>query len=352
MINWVNKVLLTNIMTTTRQSQTAQIGPLYLGVDLGGTKILALVGTADGHVLSESLVSTPSAHGVDPVIVRLINAVSGALASAKVGLSSIAGVGVAAAGAVDHTAGIVVHSPHLAGWDHVPLATLINHSLGVPVVIDNDANLAALGEHRYGTGRGISNLLYVTVSTGIGGGIIINGDVYRGATGYAGEVGHISVSAGGPYGKSRTAGALEALAAGTALVREALRRLDQGEPSQLRSIVADPFPTELTAEEVFQAFHQGDNLATQVVSQGVHYLGAGLTSLVNVLSPEVLIIGGGLSNQWKAYIEPAVKLMREQVFAGSARNLRVSPPELGIYAGALGAIALASERNSNSPKVL
>ena len=336
-------------MITASPSQDASSNSLYLGIDLGGTKVLALVGTADGQTMGEGLVATPADEGAERVVEAMIRAAEQALASAHSDIGALAGAGVASAGAIDYNHGVVVHSPHLSGWDHVPLVSMLQHHLDVPIVIDNDANLAALGEHRYGAGRGVSNLLYMTVSTGIGGGIILNGELYRGATGYAGEVGHISVLAGGPYGKSRTAGALEALAAGTALVWEVSRRLEQGEPSSLRAQAASTGVDEITAEMVFEAFHQGDALATQVVAQGVQYLGAGLTSLVNVLSPEVLIIGGGLSNQWEAYIQPAVEIMRLQTFAAMGRDLRVVPPELGASAGALGAIALASGLGSRRP---
>ncbi len=336
-------------MITASPSQGAPADSLYLGIDLGGTKVLALVGTSDGQTLGEGLVVTPADEGAERVVAAMLHAAEQAVAAALVDIGTLAGVGIASAGAIDYNHGSVIHSPHLSGWDHVPLVSMLRRHLNVPIVIDNDANLAALGEHRYGAGRGVSNLLYMTVSTGIGGGMILSGELYRGATGFAGEVGHISVLAGGPYGKSRTAGALEALAAGTALVWEVRRRLEQGEPSSLQALASSPNADAITAETVFEAFHQGDALAMQVVAQGVQYLGAGLTSLVNVLSPEVLIIGGGLSNQWEAYIQPAVEIMRQQTFVGMGRDLRVVPPELGANAGALGAIALASDAASRGP---
>ena len=315
--------------------------PLYLGIDLGGTKVLALVGTSDGRSLGDAVVPTPADQGPQRVVEAMVEAVAQAASAARVGLSALHGAGVAAAGAIDQDRGLIIHSPHLIGWDHVPLAEMLRQRLDLPTVLGNDANMAALAEHRFGAGRGFSHLLYITVSTGIGGGIIIGGQLYQGGLGLAGEVGHISVLAEGPYGRSHTAGALEALASGTALAWEATRRLQEGEPSLLQSLVQEGSAGTVTAQRVFEALREGDELARQVVDGGIRYLGAGLTSLVNVLNPQVLIIGGGLSKEWEEYIQPAVALMREQAFAGMGRDLPVVPPLLGDNAGALGAVALA-----------
>jgi len=316
---------------------------LYLGIDLGGSKVLALVGTAQGQILGQAMARTPADQGPQRVVDAMLEAAQQAAEAAGTELALLQGTGIAAAGAIDQERGMVVHSPHLMGWDHVPLVDLVRQRLDLPTVIDNDANLAAFAEHRFGAGRGYAHVLYITVSTGIGGGIIINGQLYRGGLGYAGEVGHISVLAGGPYGRSHTAGALEALASGTALAWETQRRLAQGEPSTLQRQVRERGLESVSPEAVFQAMKQGDQLARQVVEQGILYLGAGLTSLVNVLNPQLLIIGGGLANQWDDYIQPAVKVMREQAVAGMGLELPVARPQLGDSAGALGGVALASE---------
>ena len=315
--------------------------PVYLGLDLGGTKVLALVATADGRVLGEAVLPTPAAEGPEAVVQTMANAAGQAVEAARIGPSAIRSAGVAVAGAVNQKLGVVVHSPHLAGWDQVSLAPMLEAHLRVPVVIDNDANMAALGEHRYGTGRGVQSLLFVTVGTGIGGGIIIGGRLYHGNHGYAGEIGHISVLAGGPHGKSPVSGALEALAGGAGLVDEVARRLRNGEASSLQRQFTAGGAEALTGESVFEAYHQGDDLAKRVVAQGAAYLGAGLVSLVNVLDPEMLIVGGGLAGQWEAYIQPAVDIVRSQAMAGMGRDLPVVPADLGVAAGALGGVGLA-----------
>ncbi len=315
--------------------------PLYAGIDLGGTKVLALVGTADGQVLGERLVPTRAADGPEAVVDAMVSAVQGAIKEAKVSPSAVAATGVASAGAIDHGRGVVVSSPNLPGWDQVPLVAMLRQRLDTPVALDNDANLAALAEHRLGAGRGAHNLLFITVSTGVGGGIIINDHLYRGAMGYAGEVGHITVKADGPECKCGSRGCLESLVSGTALAREAQSRLRSGEPSLLQEMARGRGAGAITAKLLFDALHQGDGLARTVVNEAILYLAHGLTSLVNILNPDRLIIGGGLSQQWEAYIQPAVELMREQAFAEMGRDLPVTPPELGVSAGALGALVSA-----------
>lgn len=312
--------------------------PLYLGIDLGGTKILALVGTDRGKTLGESLTPTPSGSPED-VAEAMAQAARDAAQQAGVELSTIAGVGVAAAGGIQPSTGVVIESPNVSSLEGYSLVKLLHQHLAQPIVVVNDANAAALAEHRFGAGQGVSNLLYMTVSTGVGGGIIINGELYQGAHGLAAEVGHITVAANGPVCQCGRHGCLETMASGTALAREAQARLAAGENSLLPGISGHQG---VTAERVFEALAQNDALAQVVVEQGSFYLGIGLKSLVNVLNPDRIVIGGGLSNQWESYIAPAVEVMREQAFADMGKDLPVVPPSLGVQTGALGAIAVAA----------
>lgn len=309
-------------------------GPFYVGVDLGGTKVLALVTTGDGQVLASTLSSTPD--GLHNVIHAMANATREAIDRAGVEATAIAGVGIAAAGAVDRERGSIIHSPHIPSMVNSPVGELLSRELDLPTIIGNDAQLAALGEQRYGAGRGHDNVLFITISTGIGGGIIIGNQVYQGMHGQAGEVGHITVNAHGPHAHSVTPGAWEAHCSGTALVRIARERIQAGEPSSMK-------PRGLTAPDIFTAMRASDVLACSLVSDAIEYLGAGLTSLVNILDPEKIIIGGGLSNEWEAYIAPGIELMRQQGFAGVGRRIDVVPPELGAMAGAMGGAVLAQD---------
>ena len=318
-------------------------GPIFLGIDLGGTKVLALAADAAGAVLGRAVASTPADDGPDAIADALASAAAGALADGGVPGAPVRAFGIAAAGAIDIRSGTIVHSPHLPTASHMPVVAMLGERLGAPGVIGNDANLAALAEHRYGAGQDTDDLLFITVSTGIGGGIISRGKLLLGAEGYAGEIGHMTIDASGPLAKSTTPGAWEALCSGTALARIATERINAGEASSLAASLADTGTEALTARDVFAAYHLGDKLAQSVIADGVRHMAVALTSLVNILNPGKIIIGGGLSNQWDDYIAPAVTLMREQSFAGVGKATPVVLPALGADAGAYGAIALARE---------
>ena len=318
-------------------------GDAVLGIDVGGTKILALAARPDGATLASAVAETPSRESAERIISAMAETARAAIAQAGLDADAIGAAGVAAAGAIDARAGTIVHSPHLPAMDNTPVAPMLSRQLGMPVVIGNDANAAALGEQRYGAGKGVDDLLFLTISTGIGAGIVTGGRLFTGSAGYAGEVGHMTVDAHGPYGASTTPGAWESLCSGTALARIATERITAGERSSMSAALLDTNQEGLTARDVFAACRSGDALAQDIVADAIVYLGAGLTSLVNLLNPAKIIIGGGLSNEWDAYIAPAVALMREQSFAGIGKLTPVVPPALGAEAGALGAVALAGD---------
>ncbi len=316
-------------------------GALYAGIDLGGTKILAIIASAKGECMGTASAPTPAQSPPDNVIGALAKAVRDAAKAAGTTVEDLQAAGVAAAGAIDGERGLIVHSPHLPSFKDTPVVKMLQSVLGLPVVIGNDANLAALGEHQFGAGKGVSDLLYITISTGIGGGIIAGNKLFLGAGGYAGEVGHITVDAHGPYGKSTTPGAWESLSSGSALARIVTERVRAGASGPLADVINKG--GEVSAVDVFTAYHAGDALARAVVHEGIEYSGTALASLVNVLNPAMIIIGGGLANEWNAYIAPAVEIMRKQSFADIGAKVPVVPPALGVNSGALGAAALAME---------
>jgi glucokinase len=247
----------------------------------------------------------------------------------------VAGIGIACAGLVEREKGVVVSSPNLPGWDRVPLRERIEQALGVRTFLDNDANAAALGEHRFGAGQGSNHLVFITVSTGIGAGLVLGGRLYTGAWGTAGEVGHMLLEVGGPPCACGRQGCLEALASGTAMSREAIRRLKAGEPSQLLEMSGGR-PERVTAELIGRAVKAGDGLAREVVERAATYLGIGLANVVNLLNPEMIVVGGGVSRMGELLLAPARAAMKERAYALAVHDVRVVEAALGDMAGVLG----------------
>lgn len=314
-----------------------------LGIDVGGTKILAVVALPDGTILSADYRPTPSLDGPEAGIEAMARAAAEAARLAGTPLSGISGAGIAMAGLVDELNGLLLVSPNLPKWNNVSVVGMLRDRLSLPCLLVNDANAAALGELKYGAGRGERDLIFITVSTGIGGGIVIDGRLYTGATGIAGEVGHMTVDPNGPLCGCGNSGCWEAMASGTAIARMALESLAAGRPS----ILTDPdlFNVDaLGAHDVFEAARRGDGLAGEVISRAAFYLGIGLANLVNIFDPAMFVIGGGVSKEWETIIPPAQEIMSKRAFKRPGQEVRLARAALGDDAGALGAIALVLEQ--------
>jgi glucokinase len=310
---------------------------LYVGIDVGGTKTLAVVGDNAGHMMGRAVNPSRADQTAEVIVDVIVQTAREAVANAGVQPAAITAAGIASAGAVAPRRGVLVSCPQMPQISDAPLVSMFVERWDIPTVIGNDANLAGLAEQRFGAGRGVQNLLFVTISTGIGGGMILNGEVYTGASGFAGEVGHMTVDTHGPHGRSPSPGAWESHCSGVALARITNERIAAGERSML-----EPRGDGLDAIAIFDALRAGDALATSVIEDAIEHMGAALASVVNILDPEVIVIGGGLSNEWDAYIAPSVERMRGITFAAMGKRTRVVPPALGIEAGAMGAIALAA----------
>lgn len=314
-----------------------------LAIDLGGTKIASAIVSSEGRVLARDYRLTLADEGVEPVIARILSAVEHLLKKGGVGLSRLDSISIASAGAIDSERGLVTSSPNLPGWHNVPLRGMVRERFGVSTFLINDASAAALGEHRLGAGRGTENLIYITVSTGIGGGIIINGRLYLGTSGSAGEIGHMTIDVNGPECYCGNNGCLEVLASGRAIAREAIRRLGEGESSALTGIVAGKIDL-ITAREVSQAAEAGDPLALGVVSQAAMYLGVGMVNVVNIFNPEVIVFGGSVAKMGDLLLNPVRQLVKDRAFELSAQAVRIVPASLGDDVGLLGAACFALEQ--------
>ena len=240
-----------------------------IGIDLGGTKISTALIDSAGTIITHDYRETRATEGQKAVIERMLDAARRVMAQAGVNQAQVAAAGIGAPGPLDVEAGVVVAPPNLPGWDRVPLRRLIENRLGITTFLENDANAAALGEHRFGAGRGVEHMIYVTASTGIGGGLILNGRLYHGASGMAGEIGHITIMPYGPLCGCGNRGCLEALAAGTAIARQARARVARGAPTLIADLAGGD-PERVTAKLVAEAASQGDVEAQEVLAEAMH----------------------------------------------------------------------------------
>ena len=281
--------------------------------------------------------------GPQSVINRILSAIDHLLSLRNIESSKLGSISIAAAGAIDFDRGVITSSPNLPGWHDIPLRDIVREKHGVNTFLINDANAAALGEYHFGAGKGVNNLIYLTVSTGIGGGIIINGRLYTGLCGSAGEIGHMTIDVNGPKCNCGNIGCLETLASGTAVAKEAIRRISQGEKSSLAEIVEGEIEN-ITAEEVSLAAQGGDSLASEVILKAANYLGVGMVNLVNIFNPEMIIAGGGMAKMGDPLLNPARQVVRERAFSLSAQAVRIVPAQLGDDAGVLGAAIFALQQ--------
>lgn len=311
--------------------------PLIGAVDLGGTKILALIVDAGGHVLGEDERPTEVTRGPEAVLARIGDSLRAAMAAAHV--RAIAALGVATPGPIDFARGVIVEAANLPGWHEVPVAARLGELFGCPALLENDANAAAWGEFTLGTGPDRpQHLVYLTISTGIGGGLVLDGRLYRGADGAAGELGHIPIVPDGPPCGCGARGCLEALASGTAIARRAREMLAAGRAPILARLAGDDT---LTAELVHQAAEAGDADAALVIAEAGQHLGRGLATVINLFNPEVIVLGGGVAKIGARLLEPALATMHAQALSLPARRVHVVPAALGHRAGALGVAVLA-----------
>ena len=317
--------------------------PVVIGIDLGGTKINTALVQGDGVILAQDYRPTLASEGLQPVVERVLDSARQVLAQAGMTGAQVSGVGIGAPGPIDLDTGVLMSPPNLPGWERVPLGQLLEDDLGITTFLENDANAAAWGEHYFGAGRGVEHMIYVTVSTGVGGGLILDGNLYHGANGMAGEIGHIILEPDGPLCGCGSRGCLETLASGTAIARVARERVAQGVPT-LMDDLAEGVPERITAQLVVEAARQGDKEADGILAEAMEYLGIGMANLVNLFNPQLIVIGGGVANIGERLFHPVRRAIERNAFRMAAQVVRVAPAELGGDVGVLGAAAVALSR--------
>jgi glucokinase len=333
--------------------------PLVIGVDLGGTQIRAAV-MRGPRLLSRIGLLTSEHPGQENVIARMIQAVHQAMDEAAVSLDQITGIGIGAPGPLNGKTGIVFCPPNLPGWQNTPLRDIFYEHFQCPIYLENDANVAAMGEYMFGAGRGSKDVVYLTISTGIGGGIITNGQLLTGSIGTGAELGHMTIDLHGPRCNCGNIGCLESLASGTAIARRANEQIALGKSGsealvnfalreRIHEASADtPYdaqslsttPIHVNTLMVAQAAASGIPLASEIIKSAAEALGVGLVNIIHIFNPEIIILGGGVTQIGEPLLEPARRIVRERAMRVSRESVRIVSAALGSDAGLIGAGSL------------
>lgn len=307
------------------------------GVDIGGTKISIIVGTAQPKILKKTIIPTDQKKKPEKAIEAIVKILAKEAESIGITLYDLKKLGISCPGPIDFNTGRATKIPNLKSWEGFPLRETFENYLGKPVVIENDANCAALGENVFGAGKNYKNFLYVTVSTGIGGGLIIDNKVYRGATGDAGEIGHMTLVPNGPRCGCGKLGCLEALASGTAIVRQANELIVKYPKSKLKKEILG---VGNKVEAVIKAIELGDDVAVRLWDEAMNYLSIGISNILQVLNLEAVIIGGGVSKTGKLMFDRLNANLEKYTWPRPLSACKVIPADLGDDVVDYGVLAL------------
>lgn len=310
---------------------------LIFAADLGGTHLRAATVDQQGKIHFRSKQNTPQGTDPNEIVAAVVNAVGEYRKELGAEPDELQAVSLVVPGTVNVAEGIVVKAPNLPCLDGFPLTTALTNELGLPAILENDANAAAVGEMWQGAARGCRTIICVTLGTGVGGGIILDGELWRGVDGAAAEIGHMCVDPfGGVACTCGSRGCLEVFASATAIVRMTREASPRYPESVLHA------SSNLTAEAIFAAGLEGDELALEIFRRMGVYLGIGLANLINILNPEMIVIGGGVVNGWDLFEKHMMQQVEERAFPLLAARVKIERAKCGDYAGLLGAARLAA----------
>lgn len=311
----------------------------YIGVDLGGTKILTAVAGSDGEITAREKQPTEASKGTDTVMDNVEDTINKVMEKAELQKADIKNIGVGSPGPLNTKEGIIYESANFP-WENVPFVKLLEEKTGLPVKLENDANAAALGETLFGAGRDVDHLIYITISTGIGSGIIINRKIYHGMNDGAGEAGHMIIEPDGPLCGCGKYGCLEALASGTAIGRMGQAVVNLGH-SQIMEQLSNGNLNKIDAHLVARAAYKGDKYARNIYKKAGYYLGIGFANLVSLFNPEMLVLGGGVMKAEELFMDSMRTSLEERAIPSSLKNMKICRAELGSDTGVKGAVAVA-----------
>ncbi|HOB91595.1 MAG: ROK family protein [Bacillota bacterium] len=312
----------------------------YIGVDLGGTKIATGAGDQTGAILVRDVRPTEAHKGTEATINNIKASIRQVLEQLGPDLQ-VCGIGVGSPGPLSVSEGVVYSAPNL-GWDHVPIRQILKDEFGVRVEVGNDANVAGLAEWRFGAGEQCRNMIYVTVSTGIGGGIIVDGKLLLGSHDFAGEIGHMIMVENGPLCGCGRRGCFETLASGTAIARRAQEAVRLGVPTAMLELV-DGDIDRIDSAVVARADAAGDALASEILDEAIRYLSIGLGNLVTIFNPDRIVIGGGVSNIGDRLFRPLRRMILSRAMRESVSRVEIHRAKLGSDVGVVGAMCLVMD---------
>lgn len=310
-----------------------------IGIDIGGTKLATVLADKDGNILQKVRKPTESEKGPQHAVQLLLGMVDEVIGLSGLARQEISGIGVSCGGPLDTKTGIVYSPPNLPGWDALPLKHMIEAELHIPTVLENDANASALAEARFGGGRGYDYVLYMTMSTGIGGGIVANGEIYHGANDCAGEVGHQILIPDGPLCGCGKHGCLEALCSGPSIARRAQEAIADQPDTRILKLAGGQLDR-VRSEHVLQAARNGDALAVALMEETAYYMGWGIANLVNILNPEIVLLGTIAVAAGDLLLNPIRRTVAEMAMQRPSEAVKIMPAELGDSIGDLAAISL------------
>ncbi|MBI1977132.1 MAG: ROK family protein [Candidatus Omnitrophica bacterium] len=320
--------------------------PWIIGVDIGGTKVAVSLGTQRGKILGKMVFSSGKTKKAKVLLRQIESSISELLKKHHLSERQLLGIGVAVPGAIDPRREVVLKSPNSRYWEHFPVKTILVRRFHVPTFIENDANAAALGEQYFGAGRNLSDFLYITVSTGIGSGIVANGTLIRGTKGTAGEIGHMTLVPNGLLCGCGKRGCLEAYSSGTAIADYVKRELKNGARSRFFKKVKLSEITGQLVSETARNIH--DPLAIQAKHQAADFLGMGLANVINLLNPERIFLGGGVMEHIDHFWSPMMEAVKREAWPMALKACKIVRSKLGGRIGDFGAMAVVLEHRQQN----
>lgn len=311
-----------------------------IGIDVGGTNVKIALVDKSGKIIYSNSVPTYAKMGYEYTVNNIKQAIKDLMKETNTIAKDIDGIGFDFPGQVDYKTGVVKLAPNIPGWVNVPIAQMIEEEFHIPTRIDNDVRCAALGEMKFGAGQGCENFVCITVGTGIGSGLVVNGQLVRGASNAAGEIGHIKLQMkDGLICGCGDTGCLEAYASGPSIVAMAQDYIKGGKSTKFREMAAAE-GGEITPYMVAKAAEAGDPVAKRIFAIVGEYIGIGLTSVINLLNPEKVIIGGGIAEAGDLLLDPIRKTIKERAMVVAGSAVEIVPAQLGNSAGVIGASML------------